>query len=159
VVGSFGLGSDRHRDKEALVRLRDHLEPGGTLLIDIEVPYADPGHWEYWLKDKRVSLPETEEPPHRRRRASDGSEYAMSASVFAVEPLEQRVTMAIHMQQWRDDDLEAEEHHRLDMTIYFKNEMLMMLEQAGFTDVTVYGEHENRAPTSDDDFTVFAARV
>ena len=48
---------------EALVRMHDHLEPGGTLLIDIEVPYANPGHWEYWLKDKRVSLPETDEPP------------------------------------------------------------------------------------------------
>lgn len=76
VVGSFGLGSDRQRDRDALIRLRDHVEPGGTLLIDIEVPYADPGYWDYWLKDKRISLPETEEPPHRRRRGSDGSEYA-----------------------------------------------------------------------------------
>ena len=41
VCGSFGLGSDRERDRQALERFRDHLEPGGTLLLDIEVPYAD----------------------------------------------------------------------------------------------------------------------
>jgi len=159
VVGSFGLGSDRERDLEALMRLRDQLEPGGTLLIDIEVPYADPGHWGYWLKEKRASLPEAAEPPGRRRRASDGSEYAMTARLVDVEPLDQSVTMEIHVQRWRDDTLEAEEVYQLDIGMYFKNEMLMMLEQAGFSDVTVYGEHEDRPPTSDDDFIVFEARV
>jgi hypothetical protein len=159
VVGSFGLGSNRQRDREALVRLHDHLEPGGTLLIDIEVPYADPGHWEYWLKGKRTLLPETEEAPHRRRRASDGSEYAMSLRLVRVEPLDQKVTMEIHMQRWRDETLEAEEKYQLDIGMYFKNEMLMMLEVAGFSDIAVYGEHEDRPPTSDDDFIVFEARV
>jgi SAM-dependent methyltransferase len=159
VVGSYGLGSNRQRDMEALVRMRDHLDPGGTLLIDIEVPYADPGHWKYWLKDKRALLPETDEPPRRRRGASDGSEYAMSARLVGVDPLEQRVTMEIHMQRWRDDTLEVEERYQLDIGMYFKNEMLMMLEQAGFTDVTVLGEHQDRPPTSDDDFIVFVAKV
>jgi SAM-dependent methyltransferase len=159
VVGSFGLGSHRERDMQALVRMREHLEPGGTVLIDIEVPYADPGHWEYWLKDKRVSLPETEEVPHPRRRTSDGSEYAMSARLVAVEPLDQRVTMEAHIQRWRDGTLEAEEQYQLDIGMYFKSEMLMMLEQAGFANVAMYGEHQDRPPTSDDDFIVFAAKV
>jgi len=34
-----------------------------------------------------------------------------------------------------------------------------MLEQAGFSDVRVHGEHEDRPPTSDDDFIVFEAGV
>lgn len=44
VCGAFGLGSNRERDAQALTRFRD-LAPGGTLLIDIEVPYADSGQW------------------------------------------------------------------------------------------------------------------
>src|SRR5438128_8698039 len=40
VCGAFGLGSTREQDFEALRRFRDDLEPGGTLLVDIEVPYA-----------------------------------------------------------------------------------------------------------------------
>ena len=41
VCGGFGLGSTREQDLEALRRLHDHLEPGGMLVLDNEVPYAD----------------------------------------------------------------------------------------------------------------------
>jgi SAM-dependent methyltransferase len=100
VVGSFGLGSHRERDMQALVRMREHLEPGGTVLIDIDVPYVDPGHWEYWLKEERATLPDVAVSPGPRRRAADGSEYAMSSRLVAVEPLDQRVTMEAHIQRW-----------------------------------------------------------
>ncbi len=159
VCGSFGLGSNRRRDAEALARLRDHLEPGGTLLIDMEVPYADPGHWEYWLKGNRGSLPEAAQSPRRRRTASDGSAYGLTSRLVAVDPLEQRVTMEIHVERWRDGALEVEEDHVLHIGMYFKNEMLLMLEGAGFGDIQIHGEHQERSPTSDDDFIVFVARV
>jgi SAM-dependent methyltransferase len=58
VCGSFGLGGNRDHDLEALRRLHAHLLPGGTLLLDNEVPYAGPRQWRYWLKDERGSLPE-----------------------------------------------------------------------------------------------------
>jgi len=159
VCGSFGLGSDRERNIQALAGVREHLEPGGTLLIDIEVPYADPHHWEYWVQEKRTALLEVAEPPGGRRRASDGAEYAMTARLIAVEPLDQRVTMAINVERWRDGVLDAEEERLLHIDMYFKNEMLLMLERAGFNDVVVHGEHQARPPTSDDDFIVFIARV
>lgn len=159
VCGSFGLGSDRDQDSEALARFRDHLEPGGTLLIDIEVPYADPQHWGYWLERKRSSLPEESTTPNRRRTATDGSEYALVSRLVSVDPLEQRVTMAINIERWRDGTREADEERLLHIGMYFKNEMLLMLEKAGFTDVVVHGEHQERPPTSDDEFIVFVARV
>jgi SAM-dependent methyltransferase len=39
--GVFGLGSTRAQDQEALRRFHHWLEPGGTLLLDNEVPYAN----------------------------------------------------------------------------------------------------------------------
>ena len=159
VCGSFGLGSDREQDIESLVRFRDHLEPGGTLLIDIEVPYADPHHWRYWLERNRSTLPEESTPPTRRRTATDGSEYALASRLVSVDPLEQRVTMAINVERWRRGELEADEERLLHIGMYFKNEMLLMLERAGFTNVVVHGEHQERPPTSDDEFIVFVARV
>src|SRR2546421_11189438 len=45
VCGAFGLGSTREQDAQALRRFRDCLEPGGTLLLDIEGPYANPDQW------------------------------------------------------------------------------------------------------------------
>lgn len=158
VVGSFGLGSNRERDLEALRRMRDHLAPGGTLLVDIEAPYADPHHWPYWISGKGLELPEPSKEPTQRRTASDGSELALTSRIVSLDPLEQRMTMEIVVQQWRDGVLDGREIHELHLGMYFKNEMLTMLRDAGFSSVEVHGEHQERPPSSDDEFLVFIAR-
>src|SRR5215210_3067151 len=48
VCGGFGLGGNREQDLEALRRLHEHLEPGGILIFDNEVPYAYTNQWRYW---------------------------------------------------------------------------------------------------------------
>ncbi len=158
VCGAFGLGSTRDRDLAALRTFHQHLEPGGTLLIDLEVPYADPAQWPYWLAENRAALPEAAAPPQRRRRAADGSEYGLSSRIVDLDPLAQRVRLEMHARRWRDDVLEAEERHQLDIGLYFVPEMLLLLERAGFTDVVVHGEHQRRPPTAADDFVVFVTR-
>ena len=40
VCGGFGLGGRREHDVEGLRRMYQHLEPGGTLVLDNEVPYS-----------------------------------------------------------------------------------------------------------------------
>ncbi|MFO7589394.1 MAG: class I SAM-dependent methyltransferase [Acidimicrobiia bacterium] len=159
VCGSFGLGSDRARDREALRRLHDHLEPGGTLLLDTELPYADPKQWRYWLKDERSALPEARQPTRERRPAANGAEYALRHRILELDPLRQHVVLEMHAERWRDGELEAEEDHRLDIGLYFLNELLLMLELAGFADVTVHGEHEEREATRDDEFVVLVAHT
>jgi hypothetical protein len=64
----------------------------------------------------------------------------------------------MHAEQWRDDELEAEEDHVLTIGLYFKEELLLLLERAGFADVVVQGDHNDAEPTSDDDFLVFVAK-
>jgi SAM-dependent methyltransferase len=159
VCGVFGLGSTREQDRQALSRFYGHLEPSGTLLLDMEVPYADARQWRYWLKDERAALPEAAQPPERRRRAADGAELALRSRVLELDPLNQHVILEMRAERWRDGTLEAEEEHRLDIGLYFPNEVRLMLELAGFTDVVVHGEHtEDAEPTSDDEFLVFVAR-
>ena len=113
---------------------------------------------QYWLKDERALLPEAPRPPEGRRRASDGVEYALNARVVELDPLDQRVTLEMHAEMWRDETLQSEETHTLDIGLYFKNELLLMLERAGFADVVVHGEHTEAEPTSDDEFLVFVAK-
>jgi SAM-dependent methyltransferase len=158
VCGAFGLGSTRDQDLEALRRFFAHLDPGGTLLLDIEVPYADTHQWPYWLKDGRSSLPEAPRPPRDRRRAADGSEYALRSRILELDPLEQRVTLEMHAELWRGDVQEAAEDHLLTIGLYFRNEVLLMLERAGFADVVVEGDHNDLSATADDEFVVFVAR-
>jgi SAM-dependent methyltransferase len=160
VCGALGLGSSREQDEEGLRRLHEHLEPGGTLVLDNEVPYADAALWQYWLKDNRAELPRPprRDPPDERRAASDGSELALQSRLVAFDPLAQLATRELRALRWRDGELVEEEEHLLTTTLYFKDEIVLMLERAGFEDVDVRGRHNDEPPTPDDEFLVFVAR-
>lgn len=158
VCGAFGLGSSRAEDVEALQRFHAALEPGGTLLLDLEVPYADTHQWPYWVKKKRGELPEPARSAGERRRAADGTEYALSARVVELHPLEQRVSLEMHAEQWRDGELEEDETRLLTIQLYFPHELRLLLERAGFTDVELQGDHNGAPATGDDDFVVFVAK-
>lgn len=158
VCGAFGLGSTREQDVEALRRFHDLLEPGGRLLVDAEVPYADSTHWTYWLKEERAALPKAPEPPRRRQLAPDGAEYALRSRVLSVDPLDQSIALEMRIELWRDGELDAAEEHRLDARYYFAHELRMLVERAGFVDVVVHGDHVESDPTPDDEFVVIVAR-
>jgi SAM-dependent methyltransferase len=157
VCGAFGLGSTREQDVQALDRFRDLLEPGGTLLLDIEVPYADARLWKYCLKEERAELPEPVRTPRQRRAARDGTEFALASRVVEVDPLAQRSVLEMRVELWRDGELEADETRRIDLHHYFVDELSMMIERAGFREVVVHGDHVEAPPTPDDDFVVFVA--
>lgn len=160
VCGAFGLGSTRADDREALRRIHAQLEPGGRLVLDNEAPYADPIQWQHWPRGERDSLPRPERDPDpaNRRRASDGLDYELRARLVAFDPLEQTCRYVMKASMWRGEELVAEEEHVLDMTLYFTQELLLMLEQAGFADVELRAGYRDEPPTSDDDFVVFVAR-
>jgi SAM-dependent methyltransferase len=157
VCGGFGLGGNRGDDVEALRRLHAHLEPGGRLVLDNEAPYADVRQWRYW-RERRGELPNAWREPETRKQGSDGAEYALSSRLVDLDPLLQRATMEIRAWMWRDGELAAQEEHLLKLTLYFKDELVLLLEQAGFEHVEVLGQYNDAAPTADDDFLVFVAR-
>ena len=154
--GGFGLGSTRDQDFEGLRRLHEHLEPGGTLLLDNEVPYAAAG-WRFWPRSGRGELPRAWRDAGDRKTASDGSEIELLSRIVDVDPLEQCVTLQMRALQRRDGELLAEEEHLLTMNLYFTHELAMLLERAGFGEVEVRAGYEDRPPTADDDFVVFVA--
>jgi hypothetical protein len=96
--------------------------------------------------------------PGERRRASDGSELALSSRIAALDPLEQVLTLEIRAQQWREGQLVAQEKHALRSCYYFRNEMLAMLNQVGFLDVSVQDGWTGEPGTVDSTVLVFIAR-
>ncbi len=157
--GGFGLGGRRPQDMQALRRLYEHLDPGGLLAMDNEVPYNDTRTWPYWTKDDRANLPEQETPATGRgRRTSDGSELELGYRVLDVDPLEQRIVHELRAWLRRDGELLAEERHVLGMTVYFTDEIRLMLDRAGFTDIELRGDYTDDKPAADSKFVVFLAR-
>jgi SAM-dependent methyltransferase len=156
ICGAFGLGTTREQDREALRRLWDHVEPGGRLLMDIEAPYADAETWARWADPH--SLPEPEpDLPRERRRGPDGCDYAVVQRLIAVDPLEQVVTREMRAWQWRDGELLTDETHRLTERVYLRNELVTLLEVAGFTDISVVGGYHGGPPRGDEQFLVYIA--
>jgi SAM-dependent methyltransferase len=160
VCGGFGLGGNREQSFESLKRIYDHLEPGGLLLLDNEVPYADAGLWRFWPEEERAELPKPwrELGDADRRQGSDGTEYALRSRVVELDPLSQCVTLEMRADMWRNGEHVAAEEHVLRMSLYFTHELAALLERAGFTDVTLRGDYTDEEPNAETDFVVFVAR-
>jgi len=158
VCGSFGLGGNREDDEEALRRMSELLEPGGLLVLDNEVPYSGPRHWQYWTGEKRAELPESWPESGDRRTGSDGTEYELRSRVVAIDPLSQQVTLGMQGFMWRDGRLIEEDEHELKMTLYFTQELKLMIERAGFSGVDLRADYTDEVPTGDTRFAVFIAR-
>ncbi|HEY8777882.1 MAG TPA: class I SAM-dependent methyltransferase [Gaiellaceae bacterium] len=160
VCGGFGLGGNREQSFAGLERIYDHLEPGGLLLLDNEVPYANAGLWRRWLEEERRELPTPlpELGEGDRRRASDGAEYELRSRIVELDPLAQSVTLEMRADMWRDGEHVAEEEHVLKMSLYFTQELTALLESTGFSDVTLRGDYTEEKPDGDTEFVVFSAR-
>jgi SAM-dependent methyltransferase len=156
--GVFGLGSTRAQDEEGLRRLHAALEPGGTLLLDNEVPYGGHMRWERWPKASRGAFPEAWPETGARRQSEDGTEYELRTRALALDPLDQSVVLELRVEKSRDGAVLATGEHRLSMRGYFRDEILLLLERAGFTDVDVRSDYTDEPPTADSEMLVFIAR-
>jgi SAM-dependent methyltransferase len=154
--GSFGLGGNRDHDREALERLYDHLEPGGLLVLDHEMPYADAEGWSHWTKEGRRTLPEDFEESEWRA-GSDGAEYRWRSRTVEVDPLAQRLTMEVNASMRRADEI-LDETHTIALTMYTANHIELMLSVAGFEGIETRGDWTDAEPTPDTTTVVFLAR-
>ena len=156
--GVFGLGSTRAQDEEALRRLHGALEHEGTLVLDNETPYADARRWPFWTRAGRASLPEEWPDSGMRKRAADGTEYKLRTRALDLDPLDQTLHFELRAARYADGVRVAEETHALSMRMYFRDELLLLLERAGFSEIEVHGGYEQQEPTADSDTLVYVAR-
>jgi SAM-dependent methyltransferase len=153
--GVFGIGSTRVQDEQALRRFHDVLEEGGTLALDKEVPYADQRRWPYWADPAALPEPWPESEP---RRVSDGSEIRLRTRVTQVDPLDQTIAHDMWAQRLRDGEVVEEERYTLTERMYFRDELVLLLERAGFAEVDVRGGYDDGEPRPDQEFLVYTGR-
>jgi SAM-dependent methyltransferase len=158
ICDSFGSGGQRERNAEALRRCHRHLAPGGALVFSNGLPYADAEEWSAWLPEERRRLPQEWPETGDRRRAANGDELEERIRLVDLDPLEQRLTLQIRAVLWRDGQRVSEEEHTMVASLYFRNELLLMLERAGFNKVTVYAAYTGELATADDTWLLFVAR-
>ena len=111
--GVFGLGSTREQDIAGLARLHDALLPGGVLVLDNEE-----GEFRWRVRD-------WSDP-------SDG-EIRLSSRVDAVDADDR----CVHMTLRAETADGHREEHALTMRNWYRDELVPLLEAAGFVDVDV----------------------
>ncbi len=160
ICGAFGLGGRREFDREALKRAYRHLEPGGALLFtNHNFPYDDDGQeWARWLPGHRVGAPSAWPTEGDRRAAADGDEIETLFRIGELDPLEQRTTYQIRARLWHRGQIVREEEYSLRINLYFAQEILVMLEHAGFHDLEIQAGYSGRPATGDDGMVAFVAR-
>jgi SAM-dependent methyltransferase len=153
ICDSFGIAGGT----TALRRCYQHLAPGGALVFNISLPYAEADRWNCWLPEHRRTLPEAWPATGDRRRAANGDEIELRSRRLDLDPLEQLWTREIRATLWRDGQVVKEEVHAMREKGFFRNELVALLANAGFADVAVKGGYEDREARTEDLSLVFIA--
>ena len=128
------------------------------LAFDVYMSYGNANEWQYWVSEKRKELPEAWPAPGERDRAADGTEYELRMRIYDVDPLDQVITLQVRVEQFREQQLVAEEERFLRARRTFRNELLAMLRESGFREVDVRSGFSDRGASSEASVLVYIAR-
>jgi hypothetical protein len=144
-AGSFLLIERRDESLGALRRFREHLVPGGHLILDLELQ-----------TDFRTDVVSTRtwETPH-------GETITIESKLVEVNFLEQYTVSHLRYDKWRDGELVKTELQRFPLRWYGPEEFELVLESVGFTDVVMSAdyEHGKRPSHAEQTFTFEARRA
>lgn len=144
-AGSFLLIERREQSRGALGRFREHLLPGGRLILDLEL-----------YTDLRVGT-----MPGRALATPRGETITMESNVVEVNFLEQYFVSHLRYEKWRDGELLQTEMQRFPLRWYGLEEFELVLKSLGFSEVVVSADYEygKRPSRADQTFTFEARRA
>lgn len=147
-AGSFQLLGDRDDAKEMLRRCYTHLLPGGQLLLETFLP-------DEAFKSEIDSNVTVWGPTIRPR---DGAAITTHLWTESADRFEQVKVEKRRYEAAIEGQIIECELHTMSLRWYFKYEMIMMLEQAGFNDIFIHGDYTDAAAVADSSETVYTAR-
>lgn len=159
ICDSFGIGGQRAHDVEALRRCRRQLAPGGTLVFNHYLPYDNGARWPFWLPEARAELPRPWPDDGIRRPLTHGDELEVYSRILDLDPLEQRLTLQTRLTLWRHGRPVTTEEYTLRENLYFYQELLSMVRDAGFTRIEVLGQYDGSALTPDGTMLIVVAHT
>jgi hypothetical protein len=135
ICDSIGLSGGRSNDLSTFRRCHEHLTPGGALILNVKMEYASKSAWEMWTSDGQERLPADWPEVPIVRVAPDGAEFRLRIRTINVNRLDQTYTREMAIQKWRDGRPIGAESSLLRGSLYFAQELLLMLQVAGFQEV------------------------
>ncbi|WP_337189305.1 class I SAM-dependent methyltransferase [Phenylobacterium sp.] len=141
-VGSFTLIDDFATAMEALARFRDHLEPGGVLVVDLQ----------------GLSFLASRTEDRRRWTSPSGELLTLEGVRTATDWKRQRAETTYRYERWRDGVLAESQIEVMAQRYWGLEEFRLALAAAGFAEVSVSGGYDRRrAPRATDRVWTFEA--
>ena len=156
--GVIGLGGERRLTRQAIRRCYEHLRAGGTFAFDLTARWNDEPAYLSRLPENRHSLPDEWPVSTERKLLADGSELEIAARNVSVDPLEETQTRQLRARLWRNGELLEEEVHTQRYEEYSKNELVLVLEHAGFSEIQIFGDYSDEPATADHKELIFVAQ-
>lgn len=156
--GVIGLGGERRLTMQAMRRCYEHLRTGGTFAFDLTARWNDEPAYLSRLPENRHSLPDEWPLSTERNLLADGTELEIAARTVSVDPLEETQTRQLRARLWRNGELLDEQVHTQRYEEYGKNELVLVLERAGFSDVQIFGDYSDEPATADHKQLIFVAK-
>jgi hypothetical protein len=156
--GVVGLGGERQLTMQAMRRCYEHLRDGGAFAFDYSPRWNDPPAWLSRLPEGRLALPQEWPESGERENLPDGTQLELISRTVSMDPLEEVAVRQMRARLWRGDDLLQEEIHTQKLEDYSKNELVLMLVNAGFGEITITGDYSDVPANSDSRALVFIAR-
>lgn len=133
--GSFVCVMDPEQAMTALRRFHTHLEPGGLLAFNIFLCEHD------YSGKSAEPLPTPWHHHHTNEFPESNRRLVIHRRTTSINPVEQIETEERRYEMYEGDTLLKEEVHAGQFRWYFRNEMLVLLKLAGFTQVEVTGDY------------------
>lgn len=132
-TGTFLLLHEREKSLQALQNFHYHLKDGGKLIVDLFLPGE--------LELGRPSI--------RKWDTENGDVITVESQIVEVDPIKQFRVSQTRYEKWRSGKLIQTELERYPLRWYGVEEFRMILELAGFTDITIsadytFGEYPTR---------------
>lgn len=156
--GVIGLGGERRLTRQAMQRCYEHLRPGGIFAFNMTPRWNDPPAYLSRLAENRNSLPEEWPSSTERNLLADGTELEIAARTVAVDPLDESQIRQRRARLWRNGELLEEQIHTQRYEEYGKNELVLVLELAGFSDIQIFGDFSDEPATANHNELIFIAR-
>jgi SAM-dependent methyltransferase len=149
--GTFQILTDRQVVLSTLERFRHHLAPGGQVLIELFVPEEV----THGPSCNDVDHPTRWDPVPRR-----GAEGEIATTLWSedVNLSEQTLLSKRRYDLYVDGRHVRSETHAHVLRWYFHDEALLMLERAGFEDVTTYADYTDHPATGETKTIIYGAR-
>lgn len=141
-VGSFTLIDSYAAALAALGRFRDHLDPGGVLVIDLQ----------------GLAFLASQAADRRRWTSPAGDLLTLEGMRTRTDWLRQRAETTYRYERWRDHRLVEAQIDIMAQRCWGLEEFRLTLAAAGYTDISVCGGYDrSRGPRSSDSVWTFEA--